>query len=231
MSGPKHLWSGDWERESARAAQQPAHTPLPESGTGPAQPELEPAAQRPRWNRQQLAVALGSGIAAAAVTIGLVLTLGGGSNTPAAKRLASSGAGRTHGVPQLQSVTPPRSQNPQSQNQTPPACQQNPGSCTPSSSTNVTGPTADWLGMQIVTSPDGVVISTVTLNSPADDVGLNPGDQITAIDGHAITRVSQLKADTAHLRLGSEVTIQVQRASVMVQLASLPMTERPTIHP
>jgi predicted metalloprotease with PDZ domain len=95
----------------------------------------------------------------------------------------------------------------------------------------VTGPTADWLGMQIVTSPDGVVISTVTLNSPADDVGLNPGDQITAIDGHAITRVSQLKADTAHLRLGSEVTIQVQRASVMVQLASLPMTERPTIHP
>jgi membrane-associated protease RseP (regulator of RpoE activity) len=225
MTGPKHLWSGDWERESARAAEQRAAQPLPELSPPEPVADEPPAAAPRRWGRRQLGIAMGSGIAAAAITAVLVITLTGGSTKPPAQNLASLRPGQQT-TPSLQTQTAPTLRN-----QTPQACQQNPGSCTGSSSVNVTGPTANWLGMQIVTSPDGVVISTVTLNSPADAVGLNPGDQITAIDGHPITSVAQIRSDTAGLQLGSQVTIQVQRASVMVQLASLPMTERPTIHP
>ena len=45
------------------------------------------------------------------------------------------------------------------------------------------GPTADWMGMQIVTSPAGVVISTVQVGSAADQEGFEPGDQIEEING------------------------------------------------
>jgi S1-C subfamily serine protease len=95
----------------------------------------------------------------------------------------------------------------------------------------VNGPSADWLGMQIVTSPSGVAISSLQLGSPADDAGFEPGDVITAINGEQINTVDQIKSITAKLALGSDVKIQVLRSSVFVMLAAVPMKERPTIHP
>ena len=43
MSGPKHLWSGDWEDESARAAARRGYSALPPPEPEP--PEPEPAAE------------------------------------------------------------------------------------------------------------------------------------------------------------------------------------------
>jgi serine protease Do len=99
-----------------------------------------------------------------------------------------------------------------------------------SSAPVVTGPSADWLGMQIVTTAEGVVIDALRPGSPADQAGLEPGDQIQEVDNHQINSVMQLRSDTAGVKLGAPITIGVLRSSVMVQGASIPMTQRPTIH-
>lgn len=212
MSGPKHLWSGDWEDESARSAEELANVPAP-------LPEPEPPAPAPagiRLSRRQLVISLTAGVAAAAIAVVLVTTLGGPARRHSPKLAAAPSA-------QLQTTTP-RSPGGQS-------CQQNPQACGQVPVPVVTGPTADWLGMQIVTSPSGVVISTVRLNSPADQAGFEPGDQIEAINGHQISSVPQIRTATAKLRIGASVGIEVLRSSSMVDLASVPMSERPTIHP
>jgi S1-C subfamily serine protease len=212
MSGPKHLWSGDWEKESRQpAAAQPAapdHEP---------DPQPAPAPSRGRFTRQQFAIAFGTGVATAAVAITLIVTLGGGQK-PNPQHRAST-ASKAPGAP-----AQPQTSGGGGLNNAP----------TQSSQTTtvpaVTGPSASWMGMQIVTSPSGVVVSTVRLGSPADQAGFEPGDQLQSVDGHIIGSVSELKPDTSALKVGSEVTIAVMRSSVQLT-SSLPMTQHPTIHP
>ncbi len=216
MSGPKHLWSGDWESDSARTAEDLAHAPGP---VFDAEPEpAAPAAAARRWSRRQLAVALTTGVAAAALTVGLVSALGGSSpprthhGTAAAKHSGATAQRPTGGQAPIS------------------PCQQNPTACTKATPV-VSGPTADWEGMEIVTSPAGIVISTIHLGSAADRAGLEPGDAIEQINGHPISRVEQIRQDTARIAVGRQVLISVLRASSIPQAAALPMTERPTIHP
>jgi len=67
MSGPKHLWSGDWERESASAARNRAE-PAPATD----EPEVEPIERPPRRRRpsvRMLAIAAVTAIAVAAVGV------------------------------------------------------------------------------------------------------------------------------------------------------------------
>lgn len=226
MTGPKHLWAGDWESESARTADDLANLPAPVFEE-PLAAESEPAiATRGRWSRRQLAIALATGVAAAAVTVGLVIGLGG-SNKPAAHKLAAA--------PSAKSRKPTRSQNSGGSGLNAPGqpCNQTAAGCT--HTTNVapiiSGPYADWMGMQIVTSPSGVVVDTVRLGSPADQHGFEPGDQIMAVDTHVIGTVAELRTDTAGVKLGATVTVAVQRESLRLTFASIPLTERPTIHP
>lgn len=217
MTGPKHLWSGDWENDSARTAEELANAPRPVFDAEPEQ-EPPPTASR-RWSRRQLVIALTTGVAAAAVTVGLVAALAG-SSTPHAPRHHSTAT--TPATAQAQRPTGGRA----------PAnvCQQNPTACTRATPV-VSGPTADWLGMQIVTSPGGIVINTIRLGSEPDQVGFEPGDEIEQIDGHPITSIEQIRQVTDRIALGKQVRIEVLRASAITQLASMPMTERPTIHP
>ena len=217
MTGPTHLWSGDWETESRQpAAEQP---PAP-----PQEPEAQPAPTQGRFTRRQLAIALSTGVAAAAVAVTLVATLGGGSHKPAAHRTTSASASGRNGQPQGSGggglSTPSQS------------CQQNPSGCSPTTTIpTATGPSADWLGMQIVTSPSGVVVNTVRLGSPADQAGFEPGDQIMSVDTHVIGAVSELRTDTSGLKIGSPVTIAVLRSSVRLTFSSIRMTQHPIIHP
>lgn len=218
MNGPKHLWSGDWERESTRAAEERPNTPLPALDAEDSEPEVTQAPRRRPWASRRAAVALAAGVAAAAVAVVLVATLGGGSPKHNALNAAAPPRVQTQ-VPQQttpQQTTPQSSPKPQTASQPTPV---------------VTGPTAYWLGMQIVTSPEGAVISTVRLGSAADRAGFEPGDEIMRIDGHEVGQVSQLRTDTANLQIGAAVDIQVLRSSVVVVAKSVPMTERPTIHP
>ena len=185
MSGPKHLWSGDWENESRQPATAQPHAQDPEP-----QPEPAPAPARSRFTRQQFGIALGTGVATAAVAITLIVVLGG-SPKAVSHRRANRAA---------------------------------------TSPSTVTGPSATWLGMRIVTSPDGVVVQTVRLGSPADQAGLEPGDQIQKVNGQIIGTVSELQPLTASIKVGSPIALEVMRSSVQLT-STLPMASHPTIHP
>jgi predicted metalloprotease with PDZ domain len=219
MSGPKHLWSGDWQSESQR----PAATRPPVSDP---QTEAQPAesVRARRFSRRQLAIALCTGVAAAAVAVVLVVAIGGGSQKPN-QSAKHSGAASTLG----------QSKGSGGQGLTTPAqpCQQTASGCSQTTAVipTVSGPYADWMGMQIVTSPSGVVVNTVKLGSPADLAGFEPGDQILSIDTHVIGTVSELRDDTQAVKVGGPVTIAVLRSSVQLTLTSVHMTQRPTIHP
>ena len=214
MSGPKHLWAGDWESESASTADDLTRVPGPVFEPEPeAEPE-PPAAARRRWSRRQLVIALSTGVAAAAVTVGLVTALGG-SDQPKHHRVPAASAKRSPGS---------------SGGAAPLTNCQNPGACTRATPV-VSGPTADWMGMQIVTSRGGIVISTVRPGSLADQAGFEPGDQIEQLDGHSVNSIDQIREATARIKLGKPVSLQVLRDSTILQAASMAMTERPTVHP
>jgi S1-C subfamily serine protease len=183
------------------------------------EPDAEPAPETirtRRFSRRQLVIALTTGVAAAAVTVGLVI----GLNTSPAKKPASHRPA-THSGPTQPQTSGGQGLTQSSTTSTP----------TPTATPVSTGPTADWMGMQIVTSPSGVVVNTLKPGSPGDQAGFEPGDQIMAINGHVIGTVSELRTDTAHVQIGGPVTIAVLRQSVSLTLASIRMTQRPTIHP
>lgn len=218
MSGPKHLWSGDWESESVRPDAAPrVLDPEPEN-----LPEPE---RSPLFTKRQILIAISASLATAAAALALVNVFDGSP-----RRLANRPPAHRH-------VVGPNGQASKSGGQglTAPSqaqiCQRNPAACRGTSTPVVSGPSADWLGMQIITSPAGVVISTVALGSPADQAGFEPGDEIEEVDNHQISTVSQLRADTNGVRIGAPVSVQVLRASAMLPAASMPMTQRPTIHP
>ena len=212
MSGPKHLWSGDWENESRQPATTPPRAQEPEP-----QPQTAPAAPRSRFTRQQFGIALGTGVATAAVAITLIVVLGSG-HKPIPHRRAGAAANSP--------TAPAQQQNSGGGGLNGSAAQTSP---TTTIST-VTGPSASWMGMRIVTSPNGVVIQTVRLGSPADQAGLEPGDQIQKVNGQIIGTVSELQPLTASIKVGSPIVIEVMRSSVQLTSA-FPMVSHPTIHP
>ena len=53
----------------------------------------------------------------------------------------------------------------------------------------------------------GVTISSVVPGSPADEAGLKVGDTITTVDGHKVTKGSELVADIASRKPGSKVSL------------------------
>ena len=115
MSGPKHLWSGDWERDSADAARnRPEHTP-PTDETEVDQ--IEPQHRR-RPSARMVAVAAITAILVAAV--GVVLANALGSAKPKPKPLVTGSASlfpKTPGSGARARTTPNRSSG--SPNKTP----------------------------------------------------------------------------------------------------------------
>jgi membrane-associated protease RseP (regulator of RpoE activity) len=208
MSGPKHLWSGDWEDESARAAARRGYEVLPEPEPEPDPPEPEPELTDPD-NRTPM-VRYAGVILALVLVVAVVLaaTLGGSTNKP--HRTGTSTVAST------QTGTGP-----------------NGGAAIQGNrviSPTVNLPTGNWLGMQIVSSSSGAVVSNVQISSPGDNAGFEPGDQIDAINGKEIGSVSQIRAVTADLPLGSVLSIQIERGSTQITLV-LTMRKRPTITP
>jgi membrane-associated protease RseP (regulator of RpoE activity) len=208
MSGPKHLWSGDWEGESVRAAEnRAAQPPLDLSEPEPPQaPEQEPSPRR----RMSLRYAVVAGVLVVAVAAVLAATLPGSSKPKHHPRNASTIA---------QAPAPTTSTGPSG------------GVPLQSTHTVGNGPSATWLGMQLVSAPGGVTIDSVQLGSAADAAGFEPGDVIEEVDNQQVHSISQIAAITNKVQLGRLVNIQVLRSSVMVMLSSIPMKERPTIKP
>ncbi len=216
MSSSKHLWSGDWERDSATPPTEPIPTAAPEP------PPEEPSGDdgRARRRRQTAAGAL----VAALIIVGVVLaiTLPGSSkpNQPAAQaqsQPSNPGANQSGGaspflqtVPQVTPSVPQTQTTPQAQAQTTPQTQ----AATP------IGPTYDWLGMQISDTPNGITVATVNIGGAADSAGVNPGDVITAINSTGVGSIAQLRAAVGKLSVGAQFSLTVDRGSTPVTISA-----------
>jgi membrane-associated protease RseP (regulator of RpoE activity) len=100
MTGPKHLWSGDWENESDAASDQLADrrskTPEPEpeaSAPPPATPRARPRVSLPRLGRPFL-IGTAAAVLVVAVAYGLFAVLGSSGNSTADGPLISTASTR-----------------------------------------------------------------------------------------------------------------------------------------
>jgi S1-C subfamily serine protease len=183
MAAPKHLWSGDWEAESASAAARsrrdrapkapPAaperSTPAPARAPAPAQPVARAATVRAETRSPQLPAAvtyrrlLALGALVLVVIAGVAIAIGANDNGfPAAATRASAKPG--------------------------------------------------WLGLQLNDWPGGGALVMLAIpGSPAQAAGLMPGDVIVQIDGRQISTAGDVNAALGGLRAGEAVTIEVDR--------------------
>jgi hypothetical protein len=216
MNTPKHLWSGDWERESTDPpAERPyvAAPPLTHEPTPPASP-TEPSAGR-GWRTRQTALAAAAVLVLVIIGVALAVSLGGNGKTqpqqraqaPTAVPAPSNGSG---GAP-LQPPTPPV----QTQTTAAPV---------------TVGPTYSWLGTQLIDSTSGVTVETVRIGSAADTAGINPGDVIESVANSGVASIAQLKRATANLRLGQTVQLTVNRGTTLVTLTAT-LANRPVKQP
>jgi membrane-associated protease RseP (regulator of RpoE activity) len=253
MSGPKHLWSGDWERES-EAAKRPDETrppqtadserPHPESQTGSGS-----GAHQPPSHRRSLAVPVALVLALAVITgvaFGLnALLNGGGSRTtgtvasaPTATTPATPG-GMGGGVQTLPQPTAPQPTAPQPTPQPTAPQQTGPQQTVPQTNTNPNpaaaaghGGVIYWDGMQIETiTPGLVVIDTVKLNSQADRANLEPGDQLVSVNGRQLSSATDIASALKGLHRGQQVPIQVVYGSSSPQSLYLILGAPPSQHP
>jgi len=234
MSGPKHLWSGDWQRESAAASEelvdlraispdreptispapQTPHTPhAPRTPRAPGTPRMPDTAARRRavrlpgrpGLRAALPVLLAAVLLLAAGAYGLTALLG----SPGSR--ASTTAGRSFGPPAATAGGPSVS----------------PASTTPSRPSRP----VSWLGMQIETLPPGAaVVETVAPGSPGELAGLEPGDVIVEIDNRPISAAGEIEATIRGLRAGDLVQLQISRGSTLLETQAT-LAAPPSIHP
>jgi len=88
-----------------------------------------------------------------------------------------------------------------------------------------------WVGLELETeSADGILITKVITESPADRAGLQKGDLLTAVNGVGYERKNQVELKKMYGAMvpGGEVTYSVTRGSehleVTVTLAPMPET-------
>ena len=200
MTTPRHLWSGDWARESESAADEmerrragfaPGEPPVAEP---PQEPEHEP--RPPLLTRvvagllaflRSLRAATARGFAATVARlrtisprqIGLVAlaTVAGAAVALGAAALA--GGGRSSATTSDAQVSAGR----------------------------------PWLGLQTVSQMgnSGATVLVVDSGGPAQRAGLQPGDVITQVDGQPITNPGVLDAAIAAKQPGQQVQLVVNR--------------------
>jgi membrane-associated protease RseP (regulator of RpoE activity) len=194
MRAPKHLWSGDWERESAAvseelasledlpgvAAQRAPETPIPASPHTPSAETLAPARPRkPPWTRlAALRVLLPSPPVRRIVAIGFAVLL--------------VIAGAAFGIRALT------------------------GGAEDQNSPAAAGPTGpvSWLGMEVETlPPGGVVVATIAPGSQGERAGLEPGDVIVGIANRTVNSTADIAKAIGGMHAGQQVPIEVNRGS------------------
>jgi S1-C subfamily serine protease len=207
MTAPKHLWSGDWEDESAAAAASaradrrpmPPPDPTPDAPTAPPARMPSPAvtppqtatprSQPPRRPRRRLSrrsvIGLGVALVIAAAAVGIVAALG------------SNGPGST--PPAIASANGP--------------------------------PGVRWLGMQITTvAPGEAVIETVALGSQGDRAGLEPGNVILEVNNRPVSNAGDIARAIKGLRSGDRVQLEVGNGSSSHETEAI-LRAPPTAYP
>jgi hypothetical protein len=203
MSGPRHLWSGDWEQDSAAVTEElatrRAQTEEP-VGTGP---EVSSGRARPRMAERFVAWLRRVPHALRRPKAPKWLTWWGPREVRAAALVALLvliTAGAAFGVTLL--VDGSGGQG--------------------SSAAKV----HSWLGIDVAGSPFGIVITDVVPGSPAANAGLEPGDMINEINNHAVGTVDGVSAALTGLHPGDTIEIQFTRGlssyTTQAQLAAHP---------
>ena len=86
-----------------------------------------------------------------------------------------------------------------------------------------------YVGMSAYNTSNGVVISNVLKDGPADKSGLNPGDIIVSIDGIKIESIKQVVKIVASLEVDQKVTMIYKRDKKLVE-SSINVTAMPETH-
>ena len=68
-----------------------------------------------------------------------------------------------------------------------------------------------WLGVRLVEAADGLTISQVIADSPADTAGLQRGDVVTAVDGTAVETPQDFSDALKEKSVGDSVTLSISR--------------------
>jgi S1-C subfamily serine protease len=192
MTGPKHLWAGNWEDESS-----PSHAPTLLRKTEPAptpaqpvEPGEPPRSPRTPPNVRRRAVVAGATLAVIVVAVALALTTAGGASRPKAAAVTTP----TARAPSLAATTP-----------TPTTTQPAPS-----------GPPVYWLGMELVTvQPGGATVETLKLGSEGDRAGLSPGDVILEINGRQVSGADGIASAISGKRAGDRVALQISHGSAL----------------
>jgi S1-C subfamily serine protease len=101
---------------------------------------------------------------------------------------------------------------------------------TTAATANQSGP-IQWLGMQIEGIPPGtVVIATVAPGSAGEAAGLDPGDEVLAVNRRPINSTSDIADAISGLHSGDRVTIQVSRGSTQFSTTAT-LGAPPSSHP
>jgi hypothetical protein len=237
MSAPRHLWSGDWEQDSADHADALARRnanrqdePEPEE-----EPRLEQRAGAsvsveygpPSGERvAKIGAAIGRALLAVLRFIGLaVVVLAGAlrSLLRAAWRAVARGDRRRLRLAAMAALLIAVVAV---------AAVAIFGSGGPGSSGSNASPAAvafldRWLGVQLTDVPSrGVVFEFVEPNGLAGNEGFEPGDTVAEVDGHAINNLGDAVKRFSAVEGGDQITIAVTRGS-SVYSASFPMPSRP----
>ncbi len=199
MSGPRHLWSGDWREDSAAAAAERAARTTPPAREDPTRvPPPRPAPARPspaRLGRSRpattprtrptarglsrprrgLVVAGALFLLAAAVAFGLTSVLTDSHGNPPAR------SGTIHASTASGSARAGRA----------------------------------WLGVDLAgfSAGNGALVGDVVPGSPADRAGLQPGDVISRIGTQPVSQPVDVDTAVARLNPGSKVQIVFLRGA------------------
>jgi hypothetical protein len=187
MSAPRHLWSGEWQLDSAAVAEELARRRAQAEDSAP--PPLEPEPPRPPSARERLLAALR----------GLRQRLAAAFRR---RPRARPGTGRRLGlalvvVALLGAAVALGASALSGGQQGSPAASGKRG----------------WLGISMTSAPygGGAVITGVAPGSPAQMAGLQPGDLITQIDNQQIQSPADVGAALDGLLAGNQIQIQFNR--------------------
>ena len=74
-----------------------------------------------------------------------------------------------------------------------------------------------YIGMSAFDTPEGVVISKVLVNGPADKSGILPNDIILSLDGIKIDNIKQVVKIVASLKVGENIILKFRRQNKVIE--------------
>ena len=199
MTTPRHLWSGDWMRESASAADEMERR---REGFQPAgAPDEEPQREPPPEPREPLLAR------AAAATLAFLRSLraAGARGLAAAIARVRTISPRQVGLVALATVAGAAVALGAA------AIAGHSGSHSHTSNAQIAG--HPWLGIQTVSQmgTSGATVLVVDNGGPAQRAGVQPGDVISQVDGQPVTSPEGLNAAIAAKQPGQQVQLLINR--------------------